>query len=351
MGATSPNPRVGAVIVSDSRVIARGYHRAFGALHAEADSLAKLPPGRASGATFYVNLEPCCHQGKTPPCTRALIEAGIGRVVYGMIDPNPQVNGRGLTELRKAGIDIRGPVLEEEARELNRGYLKFRRTGRPWVTLKLAQSLDGRIAAADGDSQWISSPDSLKLAHRLRAEHDAVLVGINTALVDDPRLTVRLVRGRNPRRVVLDSHLRLLPEARLFDADTGPVLVATQLYPPTDKARRLKERGADFIWLPPAEDGALDLNVLLDELGQRGILYLLVEGGAKVFSSFIRSDLYDDIVMVTAPIIVGGDGIPSVTSLGLERISDAVKLRLVKRKAYGPDMALWLRPTLQGSIS
>lgn len=352
LGVTSPNPRVGAVIVSGGQVIARGYHRAFGALHAEVDSLAKLPPGGAAGATLYVNLEPCCHLGKTPPCTRAIIEAGIARLVYGTIDPNPLVNGRGLRELKEAGVEVQGPVLEEEARELNRGYIKFQLTGRPWVTLKMAQSLDGRIAASSGDSRWISNPNSLKLAHRLRAEHDAVLVGINTVLVDDPQLTVRRVRGRNPRRVVLDSDLRLSPEAKVFVADSAPVLIATRPHPPAPKAKRLEKRGADFIWLPPRSghndwpdtNGDLDLGVLLGELGKRGLLYLLVEGGGGVFSSFILSGLYDEIIMITAPIIIGGNGIPSVASLGIRKVAQSIKLHIIKRKSCGQDLALWLRP-------
>ena len=343
-GATSPNPRVGAVIVKDGHEIIRSYHRAFGALHAEADCLANLPRGAARGATLYVNLEPCCHHGKTPPCTQAIIKAGLRRVVYGVIDPNPLVNGRGLEELKKSGIEVHGPVLEDEARELNRGYFKFIRTNRPWVTLKMAQSLDGRIAAGSGDSRWISSPGSLKFAHRLRAEHDAVLIGVHTALSDDPQLTVRHVRGSNPKRVILDTDLRLNPSAKIFAANPNPVLIATRPYPPTDKAEALQERGAEFIWLPPGRGNQLDLDVLLDELGQRGILYLLVEGGSNVLGSFIRNSLYDEIIVVIAPKIIGGDGVPSVAPLGIEKVDQAVKLTAIKRKVFGPDLAIWLRP-------
>jgi len=344
-GATSPNPRVGAVVVHEGRVISRGYHRAFGTLHAEAQSLKRLPQGRAVGATLYVNLEPCCHQGKTPPCTEAIIQSGIRRVVYGIRDPNPLVNGRGLQALAAAGIEIQGPILEEEAAEINRGYLKFRQTGRPWVTLKWAQSLDGRIAAATGDSRWISGPESLKLAHRLRAENDAVLIGINTALADDPQLTVREVKGRNPRRVILDAHLRLNPEATLFRAAAqAPVFIATQPYPPAEKTKLLEDRGCELIWVPQMKKDELDLGVLLDELGQRGILYLLVEGGSRVLASFIRQNLFDEIVVVTAPVLLGGDGVPATASLGIERISQAVKLSVRKQKLVGQDMASWLRP-------
>lgn len=344
LGATSPNPRVGAVIVKEGREIARGYHRFFGALHAEADSLTHVSPDAARGATLYVNLEPCCHQGKTPPCTKVIIRAGIRRVVYGLRDPNPLVNGKGVEELRKAGVEVHGPILEEESREINRGYLKFRRSSRPWVTLKMAQSLDGRIASGSGDSRWISSPHSLKLAHRLRAQHDAVLVGINTVLSDDPELTVRLVRGNNPKRIVLDSRLRINPGAKVFHAKPHPVIIATRPYPPQEKAERLRDRGAEIVWLPPDADDKLDINVLLDELGQRGVLYLLVEGGSHVFSTFIRGSLFDEVIVVTAPKLIGGDGIPSIAPLGIDKVARAVDLRVVKRKVYGPDLAIWLRP-------
>lgn len=345
IGSTSPNPRVGAVLVKDGRVLAKGYHRAFGQPHAEVDCLTKLTPAQAAGSTLYVNLEPCCHSGKkTPPCTDAIIDFKIKRLVFGMVDPNPYVNGQGLKQLQDAGVEVMGPVLEDEARDLNRGYLKFRREGRPWVTLKMAQSLDGRIATSEGDTRWISSPQSLKLAHRLRADHDAVLVGIRTALVDDPQLNVRLVRGRNPRRVILDTDLRLAPDARLFGVDSGPVIIATRPYPPVEKVNRLEDRGAEFIWLPPGEDGTLDIKVLLEELSRRGTLYLLVEGGANVASSFIALGLFDELIVVSAPMLIGGDGIPSIAPLGVKRLAQSVKLNVYKRKTYGPDLATWLRP-------
>ncbi|RJP76019.1 MAG: bifunctional diaminohydroxyphosphoribosylaminopyrimidine deaminase/5-amino-6-(5-phosphoribosylamino)uracil reductase RibD [Candidatus Zixiibacteriota bacterium] len=344
IGHTSPNPRVGAVLVRDGRVIARGAHLAYGGLHAEAEALARIPAGAARGATLYVTLEPCCHHGKTPPCTQALIQAGLGRVVYASGDPNPLVNGQGLIRLQEAGIRVDGPLLEEPARHLNRGYLKYRRLGRPWVTLKWAQSLDGRIAAAGGDSRWISCPDSLTLAHRLRADNDAVMIGINTARADDPQLTVRLVPGRDPVRVVLDANLNLNPDATLFESGSGRVIVVTRPYPPDDRAQALKARGADLVWAPVDEQGHLDLGVVLDELGRRGILYLLVEGGAQVLASFLRTRLYDEIVLVTAPILVGGDGIACTGPLGVTKVAQAHELEIVRRKLYGRDLALWLEP-------
>jgi diaminohydroxyphosphoribosylaminopyrimidine deaminase/5-amino-6-(5-phosphoribosylamino)uracil reductase len=346
-GTASPNPRVGAVIVSQNKILAKGYHKAFGEPHAEADCLKKLPEDAARGATLYVNLEPCCHQGKTPPCTEAIIRSGIRRVVYGLRDPNPLINGRGLQTLRAAGIKIVGPVLEAEARQVNRGYLKYRREARPWVTLKWAQSLDGRIAASGGNARWISGPESLKLAHRLRAEHDAVLVGINTILADNPQLTVRHIRGPNPRRVVLDAKLRLRPDAAIFAAGTAPILVATRPYPPAQNAARLEKAGAEIIWIPQIGKDELDLCVLLDELARRGILYLLVEGGSQVQASFVRQKLFDEIVLVQAPLLLGGDGIPAMGSLGVTSVADGTDLTVNKFDFFGKDLALWLEPVVK----
>jgi diaminohydroxyphosphoribosylaminopyrimidine deaminase/5-amino-6-(5-phosphoribosylamino)uracil reductase len=346
-GAASPNPRVGAVIVSQGRIIAKGFHKAFGLPHAEVECLKKLPEGVAREATLYVNLEPCCHQGKTPPCTEAIIQSGIRRLVYGLSDPNPLINGKGLQTLTAAGIELTGPVLEGEAREINRGYLKYRREAKPWVTLKWAQSLDGRIAASGGNSRWISGPQSLKLAHQLRAEHDAVLVGINTILTDNPQLTVRHVRGHNPRRVILDTQLRLQPDAAIFKAGKAPILVATRPYPPAKNVARLEKARAEIIWIPQIGKDELDLNALLDELIRRGILYLLVEGGSHVQASFVRQNLFDEIVLVQAPIFLGGDGIPAMGSLGVTKVAEGAELAVKNLHFIGRDIALTLKPAVK----
>ncbi|TKJ41651.1 riboflavin biosynthesis protein RibD [candidate division LCP-89 bacterium B3_LCP] len=344
IGYTSPNPRVGAVVVKDGQVIARGYHRAYGASHAEIDCLTKLKAGQAKGATLYVNLEPCCHHDKkTPPCVPAIIKAGITRLVYGIIDPNPDVNGQGLKELRKTGIEVSGPVLEEQSKELNRAYIKHRSSGFPWVTLKTAQSLDGRIATNIGDTRWISSQESLKLAHQLRAENDAIIVGIRTALADDPKLNVRFAKGPNPRRVILDGDLRISPNASMFKVNSDPVIIATKPYPPAEKAARLEAQGAEFIWLPPGEAGTLDIKLLLEELSRRGLLYLLVEGGSNVAATIVKRNLFDEMIVVQAPMIIGGDGIPSIASLGVTKLNEARRLHLVKRKTYGSDLVTWFR--------
>ncbi len=328
------------------KILSRGFHRAFGEPHAEVDALSKLPLRAAEGATLYVNLEPCCHHGKTPPCTEAITRAGVQRVVYGLADPNPQVNKQGLDQLTKAGVKVHGPVLESDCREINRGYLKHRQTGLPWVTLKWAQSLDGRIATFTGDSRWISGPESLKLAHVLRAEHDAVLAGINTVLTDDPQLTVRHIRGHHPTRVILDSALRFPTKAAMLTDGKARILIATSQSAPEDKIRALKILGAEVLTVP-GERGQLDLNALLKELGQRGILYLLVEGGSKVIASFIQQGLFDEIVCIIAPSLIGADGIASTGAFAVARMDNVVKLQTVQRKAFGRDIVVWLRPQLR----
>jgi diaminohydroxyphosphoribosylaminopyrimidine deaminase/5-amino-6-(5-phosphoribosylamino)uracil reductase len=337
VGFTSPNPRVGAVIVKDGRVIARGYHRALGAPHAEVEALRRIPGGQARGATLYVTLEPCCHHGKTPPCTDAVIASGIKRVVYALQDPNPEVNGKGLELLRSAGVSVVGPLLEDEARSLNCGYLKYRRKQRPWVTLKWAQSLDGKIAAAGGDSRWISCPQSLQFAHRLRARHDAVLVGIGTVLRDDPELTVRRVRGRNPIRVILDSNLRVPREARLFAGD-APLWIAARKGIPADRMQGLAERGGVLLEIPEQASGMLDLDALLLELARRGILYLLVEGGARLLTSFVQTALFDEIIAIVAPELIGGDGLSCLQSLNVGNIEEAIPLHLKQHRVVGRDI-------------
>ncbi len=337
IGFTSPNPRVGAVIVKDGNVIARGYHRALGAPHAEVDALRRITDEQARGATLYVTLEPCCHHGKTPPCTDAVIASGIKRVVFALQDPNPEVNGKGLELLRRAGVSVAGPILEKEARTLNCGYLKYRRTRRPWVALKWAQSLDGKIAAAGGDARWISCPQSLKFAHQLRTRHDAVLVGIGTVLRDDPELTVRQVRGRNPIRVVLDSDLRIPRDAKLFSSD-APIWIATRTGTPVDRKSWLMERGVVLLEIPARASGMLDLDALLLELAQRGVLYLLVEGGAQLLTSFVQASLFDEIIAIIAPKLIGEEGISCLQALNIQRIEETIHLQLQQHHILGGDV-------------
>jgi len=339
-GWTSPNPMVGAVIVRDGKILGKGYHRRFGEAHAEINAIADAG-GDIEGATLYVTLEPCSHHGKTPPFVDRIIEAKISRVVVGSVDPNPLVSGRGIGKLRDHGIETVLGVLERENEELNETFFAFMRTGNPFVTLKYAQTLDGRIATATGHSQWISSEPARRFAHRLRGRHDAVLVGIGTVIADDPDLRVRLVRGRNPLRVVLDPSLRIPRDARVLDnQDAVRTLVFTgprrEGYPP------LEEKGIEAVVIPKNESGALELKMLLAELGKRQVSSLLVEGGAGIITSFLRAGLFDRMIIITAPKIVGR-GIEAVGDLGISRMDGAVALRHERVFRRGDDVVMYVK--------
>lgn len=342
VGKTSPNPMVGAVIVKDDRVIGRGYHHRFGGNHAEINALHNASESVA-GATIYVTLEPCCHYGKTPPCVDAIIQSNIGRVVVGTLDPNPRVNGKSVERLRQQGIETRVGILEEECRSLNEAYARHITTGIPLVTVKFAQTLDGRIATASRDSRWISSEKSRRLAHQLRTINDAIMVGIGTVLADDPRLTARLVRGKSPTRIILDSRLRIPLEARvLTEPETAPTIIATTPHADEKKLTRLRQMGIEV--LPTGEDerGEVDLRQLLGMLGQRGIASLLVEGGAGVITSLLRLDLVDRLVIIMAPRIMGR-GIEAVGELNISEVSQTLKLSFRKIYRMGEDLVVEAR--------
>lgn len=306
-GSVEPNPMVGCVLVRGDQVVGEGYHRRFGGPHAEVDALGDA--GRlATGATAYVTLEPCCHFGKTPPCTDALIAAGIRRVVVAMCDPFPKVAGKGLRQLRAAGVEVAVGLLEREAKELNRPYLKLHCQGRPWVILKWAQSIDGRIATRTGDSRWISCERSRVLAHRERGRVDAVIVGVGTVLADDPLLTCR--HGRMKRmatRIVLDPRLRVPLTSRLVrTARTVPVMVvADQRLANGLAAGKLVGAGVEVLGIPATRSG-LDLAALLDELGRRRMTNVMVEGGGRTLGRFYDADLADEAVIFVAPRLIGG---------------------------------------------
>lgn len=340
LGKTSPNPMVGAVIVKDSRIIGQGYHHKFGGNHAEINALQDAQED-ATGATMYATLEPCCHRDKkTPPCVDKLLEKKLSRVVIAVKDPNPKVKGKGIEILEKAGIDVKVGVLEKEARDLNEAYFKYMTTGRPLVTLKFAQTLDGRIATATGRSQWISSEQFRKVAHRLRATNDAVIVGIETVLADDPELTVRLAKGRSPLRVVLDSRLRIPLNARaLTMQEAAPTLIATTSRADQNRLRRLREMGVEVLALKPDEAGEVDLKDLLVKLGQRAITSVLVEGGAGVITSFLRDRLADHMVVAIAPKLIG-KGIEAVGELGIREVSEALKLSIRRVYRLGEDVVI-----------
>ncbi len=333
-GWVSPNPMVGAVVVDhQGRILARGYHRRYGDLHAEREALKKLN-WKAPGATMYVTLEPCCHHGKTPPCTEAIIRAGIKRVVVGTLDPNPLVAGKGVEVLRGADIQVEVGTLEEECRDLNRAFFKWVTTGRPWVVLKWAQSLDGTMATAMGHSQWISGTEALKYAHRLRAASGAVLVGRETAALDDPQLSVRLVKGRDPLRVVLDTYLTL-PMDRRFFATPPPTLVFTLEGDPA-RVGVLKGRGVEVVVLE-SSTGRVPLGPVLEELGKRQVVQLLVEGGGRIITSFLKEGLADEVCTILAPLILG-QGRSPVGRLGLEMVDEGIRLERVTYKRLGRDL-------------
>jgi len=342
LGRTSPNPAVGAVVVRAGKVVGEGFHRRAGGPHAEVEALRRAGT-KARGATLYCTLEPCSHQGRTPPCAPAVAAAGIARVVVGTIDPNPRVRGRGMRLLRRGGVETTIGTEEESCRELLRFFAHHQRHGRPFVRLKLAASLDGRIAAAGGSARWITGPAARALVHRWRDEMDAVLVGSGTALADDPALTCRRRGGRDPLRIVLDGRLRLPPTARLLREGDSPVWVVTGTGYDRRRAARLERAGARVVAVARRR-GRLDVGALLDRLGEDGVLSLLVEGGGEVAAGLLSGGHVDEICLFSAPILLGGDGFAMVGSLGVRDPGRAPRLRVVRREAVGADLLTVARP-------
>jgi diaminohydroxyphosphoribosylaminopyrimidine deaminase/5-amino-6-(5-phosphoribosylamino)uracil reductase len=325
-GYVEPNPLVGAVVVQGGRAVGEGWHRRYGEAHAEVNALAEAGAA-ARGGTLYVTLEPCCHHGKTPPCTDAVLRAGVARVVAAMTDPFPQVAGRGGEVLRAAGVAYEAGVGAAEARRLNAPYLTLLARGRPYVHAKWAMTLDGKIATRTGNSKWISGPASRRHVHELRGRMDAILVGIGTALADDPLLTARPPGPRIAARIVLDSRARLPPEGQLVrTVAEAPVLVATAAGRADERAGRLKELGCEVLALPANGDRP-SVSALLQELGRRRLTNLLVEGGAEVLGSFLDADLIDEVHAFVAPCLVGGAAAKApVGGRGRELIRDALLL-------------------------
>lgn len=336
IGHTRPNPPVGAVVVRGRDVVGRGYHRRAGLPHAEVEALAAAG-ARARGATLYVTLEPCAHYGRTPPCTDAIVRAGIRRVVFGVPDPNPRVTGGGAEQLRAAGVEVAGGVEADACAELIAPFRKFVRTGRPWVTLKLAASLDGRVATATGASRWITNGKSRAYVHRLRGEHDAVLVGAGTVARDDPELTCRHARARRqPLRVVLDGRLRAPLTARVYDVRQAPTLVIASQQAPRRRIEALQRRGVEVCCL----DGGphLPWDAVLAELGRRELLAVLVEGGPQVATAALRARGVDRFLLFLAPKLIGGDGVPLVHSLGVREMAEALELPPLTVRRFAGDL-------------
>ncbi|MGA9110348.1 MAG: bifunctional diaminohydroxyphosphoribosylaminopyrimidine deaminase/5-amino-6-(5-phosphoribosylamino)uracil reductase RibD [Smithella sp.] len=338
-GFVSPNPMVGAVIVKNGRIISRGFHQRFGGDHAEINAL-KNADEDVAGSTLYVTLEPCCHEGKTPPCINSIIEHKIARVVIGSIDSNPLVSCQGINYLQNRGIEVKTGVLENDCRRLNEIFFHYMETGRPFVTLKYAQTLDGRIATATGDSQWISSEASLKYAHRLRAEHDAILVGRGTVIKDDPQLSVRLVRGRNPLRVIVDSGLKISGQANVFrNISLAPTLIATLKTAADPQFKRFAGLGAEMITVGADKNGKVDLKKLFKMLAARKISSILIEGGAGVITSVLKNNLANRLVTIIAPKITGS-GIEAVGDLNIRNLGSAKKLTVWKVLRRGDDIII-----------
>ena len=337
VGKVHPNPLVGAVLVKNGRIIGEGAHEKFGGPHAEVMALRKAT--RPAGSTLYVTLEPCPHTGKTPPCTELLLKEKVRRVVIAAKDPNPIVSGKGIRTLKKNGVSLVTGVLEKEALELNKDYRHWMNKKTPYVILKFAQSLDGKIADLAGHSRWISSPASRALAHKLRSQSDAILVGIHTVLKDDPLLSVRSTayRGVQPLKVILDSDLRLPLTARLFSkASPGAVLVATTTSASSSKFKALQSK-AEVIRFS-SKNGRVDLAQVMRFLGKRGVVSLLVEGGAEVIADALAQKVAHEIYCFTAPILLGGKKAPG--SVGGEgfRLMNALKLRDVRIQTVGQDI-------------
>ena len=335
----SPNPMVGAIVVKEGKIVGEGYHKVFGKAHAEVNALDDAGD-EALGATLYVTLEPCSRTGKTGPCTERIYEAGISRVVIGMIDPNPKESGRGAEFLRSKGISVEVGVLEERCHELNKGYVKFIQTGLPFITLKIAQTLDGRIATSTGHSKWVTSEEARKMGHRLRSKHDAVLVGIGTVLNDDPHLTLHDTRGPLPRRIVLDSKLRVPLDSNVIaDEIANRTIIVTSSEASKEKVQRIVERGSTVMVLNANENGHIPQDVLWKELGDLGITSVLVEGGSSVHTECLKTGYVDDIVIFFAPKLLG-TGLDSVGDLGIRNMNQALLLKDLKIRRLSTDIMI-----------
>ena len=339
-GRTSPNPMVGAILVRDGRIVGAGWHRKAGTEHAEIHAL-RMAGELARGATLYVTLEPCSHTGRTGPCAKAVIEEGVRRVVAAMEDPNPLVSGRGFQMLREAGVEVDCGLLEPEARQLNEAFLTWVTKKRPFVTLKMAMTLDGKTATADGESKWITGEEARLYGHFLRDENDAILVGIGTVIADRPSLTTRLPEGngKNPLRIILDSKARTPLDAPVLHDGAASVLIATTEAAPKENVDRLRGLGAEV--LIAGAGPTVDLPLLLQSLGERKICSLLVEGGSTIHFSFLREKLADKIYAFIAPLLVGGKCATSaVGGEGFSRLADAARLTNIKTEIIGADLCV-----------
>ena len=341
-GYTSPNPMVGAVVVKDGVAVGKGCHRAVGEAHAEVYAIEDAGSS-AKGATLYVTLEPCNHTGRTPPCTVKILQAGIKRVVVAMRDPNPDVKGGGIDCLKRQGVEVSLGVHKTEAKKLNESFIKYVQTKRPFVLLKCAATLDGRIATRTGDARWVSGPESRKYVHWLRHSSDAILVGIGTIKADNPSLTTRLedVRGVDPIRIVLDTHLSIAEDAKVLrvQSDSDTIIVSGQSIL-EDKKARIEEQGAQVIE-SPLKDGKIDLDFLMGRLGTMGVTSLLIEGGGKVIAAALAAEVVDKVFFFFAPKILGGDdGVPICSGKGPTKMNQCIPVKDIAVKRFGDDILI-----------
>ena len=331
-GNVSPNPLVGCIIVKRGKIVGKGYHKQYGGEHAEIDAI-KNASKKAANATLYINIEPCSHWGKTPPCTEKIVEAAIREVIIGMHDPNPLVEG--FRELKFRGIKTKIGILENEAKKLNEIYIKYMKTNRPFVILKLAMTMDGRIATKTGDSKYITGRDARKYVHQFRSEVDAIMVGINTVLKDNPKLTSRLVKGKDPMKVVVDTELRMPLKCNLMK-HPSKLIIATTNKAPKKKINKFYQKGVNVVVLK-SKSNLVDLKELLKELGKKEIASVMIEGGAELNSSAIKDRIANKLLIFTAPKLVG-NGLGAIGNLGITKIDRAVKLKDIKMKKIGKDI-------------
>jgi diaminohydroxyphosphoribosylaminopyrimidine deaminase/5-amino-6-(5-phosphoribosylamino)uracil reductase len=338
-GQTAPNPMVGAVVVKDGRLLGTGVHLQAGTPHAEVHAL-RMAGETARGSTLYVTLEPCNHYGRTPPCTEAILNAGVARVVVGSVDPDSRVAGQGIARLRSAGIEVVECVLEEECLRLNEAYFHHRRTGRPFVTLKMAMTLDGKIAAASGDSRWVTGESAREYVHELRNRYQAILVGVGTVLADRPQLTTRLEHGgKQPIRIIVDSQLRTPLDAPVTDTSLAPTWIFTTERKNLEKEQALRAKGVRII--STGEGPLVDWDVLFDLLGKEGVLSVLVEGGSEVNASLLKGNHVQKVIAFLAPKILGGqDSKSAVGGASPRTMSEAIPLKDITIQTFGQDLCI-----------
>lgn len=343
IGNVSPNPLVGCVIVKNDRILSAGYHEKYGENHAEINAFNSTTEN-VEGATLYVNLEPCSHFGKTPPCVDAIIQKKIKRVVVGTLDINPIVSGKGVQVLIENGIEVKVGVLEKECLELNRFFFKYISAKIPYVTLKAAQTLDGKIADLNGESKWITSKPSRRYVHLLRSKYDCVLVGSGTVKKDDPLLTVRFIEGRDPQKIILDSKLRINLNRKLFENGNSNSIIVTGLESKIkiNKIKKLENLGCRILFVRSDKAGNINLKSALKELYKLKINSILVEGGSRVFNSFVKKNLFDEIRLFISPKLLGG-GLSLISDIGVKDINKSKKLRINSFEKIGDDLVLDLR--------